>query len=66
MVVFHVLYHGSIHRHGKFIFTSLIWSAISAIAPGDNTMMELRNLPICLLFSFCFSYPHLSSFLRYQ
>ena len=44
-MVFRVLYHGGIHRRGKFILASAIRSAISAVAPGDNATTELRNLP---------------------
>ena len=44
-MVFRVLYHGGIHRRGKFILASVIRSAISAVAPGDNATTELRNLP---------------------
>ena len=53
-MVFRVLYNGGIHRRGKFILASVIRSAISAVAPGDNATTELRNLPnICQKHSLC-------------
>ena len=60
-MVFRVLYNGGIHRRGKFILASVIRSAISAVAPGDNATTELRNLPIQHLHSIPY-YHHYISF----
>ena len=36
-------YRRGVNYPGKFILASVVWSAISAVAPGDSTATEYRG-----------------------
>ena len=55
-----------VNHPGKFILASVVWSAISAVAPGDSTATEYRGAAKRPYFTLNIEVLHICSFVGRQ